>query len=288
MNWLNLNIQTLDSENFLGSDPTDRATWLCLLRYCIGQENGGVIADCLEWGDRKWQQLVRVTKKEAERKCDLWGWSEGTLTVWGYPSDKEGEIQQKRDRAKTNGAKGGRPKKTEVETEVETDKETKEKPTSVNSAKAEGERKGKEGEGKGKEHHHQEEKIDDDDDANWWTDKHPTDIANRMIELQSRINSLHPSWTKRPHFSAKELHALHENAKAWLAVEADDWALLQAFMFAKVPDEWRKDQRDYFQPDNRLGLIGIGSSSILSVADKWAKTCKRHSVPTGIETAKAS
>jgi hypothetical protein len=141
MNWLNLNVQTLDSENFLGSDPIDRATWLCLLRYCIGQENGGVIETCKDWADRKWQQLVRITKKEAERKCDLWAWDGETLIVWGYPSEKEDEIQQKRERAKINGAKGGRPKKTDVETHK--------KPTLVNSAKAEGERKekGKEGEG---------------------------------------------------------------------------------------------------------------------------------------------
>ena len=132
MNWLNLNVQTLDSENFLGSDPVDRATWLCLLRYCIGQENGGVIETCKDWADRKWQQLVRITKKEADRKCDLWAWNGETLIVWGYPADKEDEIQQKRERAKTNGAKGGRPKKT--------NDETNEKPTLVNSAKAEGER----------------------------------------------------------------------------------------------------------------------------------------------------
>ncbi len=138
MNWLNLNIQTLDSENFLGSDPLDRATWLCLLRYCIGQENSGAIANCKEWADRKWQQLVRVTKKETARKCDLWEWNGETLVVWGYPTDKEDEIQQKRERAKTNGAKGGRPKGTNIGTQEE--------PTLVNSAKAEGERKGKEGE----------------------------------------------------------------------------------------------------------------------------------------------
>lgn len=145
MNWLNLNIQTLDSENFVGSDPVDRSTWLCLLRYCIGQENSGVIVNCGEWADRKWQQLVRVTKKEAERKCDLWSWDGETLIVWGYPDDKQDEIQMKRERAKTNGVKGGRPKLTNVG--------TKEKPTLANSAKAEGEgerkEKGKEGGGEG-------------------------------------------------------------------------------------------------------------------------------------------
>ncbi len=139
MNWLNLNVQTLDSEEFLGSDPIDRATWLCLQRYCIGQENGGSIEACKDWSDRKWQQLVRITKKEADRKCDLWSWCGNTLIVWGYPSEKETEVRQKRDTAKTNGAKGGRPKKTDIITD--------EKPTLVNSAKAEGERKGKERKG---------------------------------------------------------------------------------------------------------------------------------------------
>lgn len=137
MNWLNLSIQTLDSENFVGSDPIERGTWLCLLRYCIGQENGGIISECADWADRKWQQLVRITKKEASRECDLWKWDDNTLIVWGYPCEKETEVRQKRDLAKTNGAKGGRPKKTNVETD--------EKPTSVIFEKAE--RKGKEGEG---------------------------------------------------------------------------------------------------------------------------------------------
>jgi hypothetical protein len=145
MNWLNLNIQTLDSENFIGSDPVDRSTWLCLLRFCIGQENSGVIANCGAWADRKWQQLVRITKKEAMRQCDLWEWDGDSLIVWGYPDEKQDEIQMKRERAKTNGVKGGRPKNTNVETNG--------KPTLVNSAKAEGEgerkEKGKEGEGEG-------------------------------------------------------------------------------------------------------------------------------------------
>jgi hypothetical protein len=124
-----------------------------------------------------------------------------------------------------------------------------------------------------------------DDDGDDWGEAYPTVIADRMGELQKRLNALNPSWAKRPHFSAKELQALSANAKAWLDVSDEDWALLTAFMFARIPDEWRKDPRDFFQPDNRLGLIGIGPSSILSVADKWAKACKRHNVPTGIPNA---
>jgi hypothetical protein len=139
MNWLNLNIQTLDSENFLGSEPIDRATWLCLQRFCIGQENSGIIPDCRDWADRKWQQLVRITKKEVSRVCDLWSWDGNSLIVWAYPLDKEAEIQHlreigrstssaKRDAAKANGSKGGRPKNNPTENPTETEQETHAEP----------------------------------------------------------------------------------------------------------------------------------------------------------------
>lgn len=158
MDWINLHTSFLDSPDFLGAEPTDRATWLCLLRYCVGQENSGTIAAAEAWGDRKWQQLVRVTSKEVRRNCDLWRWIGDDLVVSAYPHDKQGEIQGKRnggrsggkaitqakgDSARANGALGGRPKTqaiTQAETETETQAEPKVNPT-------EGERKGREGEG---------------------------------------------------------------------------------------------------------------------------------------------
>jgi len=150
MNWINLNVNVLDSEEFLGAEPTERGTWLCLLRYCCGQENGGKIEGANAWKDRKWQQVVRVTLKEVQASCDLWRWEGDDLFVEFYPEDKEAEIRQKRENAKTNGARGGRPKKTNDEANVGTGIGSGKKPTSVISAKAEreGERKenGKEGE----------------------------------------------------------------------------------------------------------------------------------------------
>lgn len=111
MNWLNLNVSVLDSPEFLGCEPTERATWLCLLRYCIGQENGGLIAGCLVWKDRQWQQLVRVTAQEALTSCALWKWEGDNLRVLHYPSEKESEIKTKRE----HGKRGGRPRKSEPE-----------------------------------------------------------------------------------------------------------------------------------------------------------------------------
>ena len=107
MQWININVTTLDSEAFIGSDPVQRATWLCLLRYCTGQENGGRILDAAEWSDRKWQQIVRVTRKEVRSTSVLWSWDGNHLVLAFYPLDRENEVRANR----LNGTKGGRPRK---------------------------------------------------------------------------------------------------------------------------------------------------------------------------------
>jgi hypothetical protein len=148
MNWINIETTTLDSEEFVGSEPINRATWLCLFRFCAGQENGGVIVGCKSWADRKWQQLARVTQSEVFAESALWDWVGDDLHLWSYPTDKESEVKQRRERARTNGQRGGRPALVPPLAAVETNVGTQNKPTLVNSGKAEGEREG-EGEGEG-------------------------------------------------------------------------------------------------------------------------------------------
>lgn len=152
MDWINLHSSTLDSPAFVGSSPIERSTWLCLLRFCIGQENGGRIVGALLWKDRQWQQLARVTLREVKASSRLWTWEGDDLVVSFYPVEKEQEVKDRRATARTNGAKGGRPQKTNTETNVGPDVapnvETHGKPTLVISAKAEGEGEGeREGEG---------------------------------------------------------------------------------------------------------------------------------------------
>src|SRR6478609_975376 len=105
MIWFNIHTSTLDSEEFLGSAPVDQATWLKLERYCIGQENGGVIRGAKAWTNRRCQQLVGATRKEALRDCQLWEWDGDDLKVKFYPADKELEVQAKRQAAKSTNAK---------------------------------------------------------------------------------------------------------------------------------------------------------------------------------------
>jgi len=103
MNYLNLRIETLSSEAFLGTEPTNRATWLCLLRYCAQHETGGVISGAADWGNRKWMQLCGVTEEEVSAECDLWRWDGEDLCVCFYPIEQEAELQAKREAGKKYG-----------------------------------------------------------------------------------------------------------------------------------------------------------------------------------------
>jgi hypothetical protein len=104
MNWINIRVEFLQGEVFRGCEPTDRATWLCLLGYCHSQENGGVLLNCRDWPDRKWQQVVAVTKEEVNRVCGLWFWDGDDLVVREYPVEKQAEIAAKREAGKRRAA----------------------------------------------------------------------------------------------------------------------------------------------------------------------------------------
>jgi len=149
MDWLNIHRSTLAAEQFLGCEPIQRATWLCLMAYCADQENGGRIEGAAEWNDRKWQHVVRVTKSEVSESCPLWSWDGGAVVVWAYPTEKEAEVRRNRE----NGGKGGRPPKptgNQVVTSGLTQIETQTEPTAPISAETEEERKGKERKEKGR------------------------------------------------------------------------------------------------------------------------------------------
>jgi hypothetical protein len=108
MIYLNLKTSTLRSPEFIGSEPTARATWLSLICYCCEQENGGIIPECLGWKDRQWQQTCGVTHAEVNESSDLWQWSGNALAVAFYPKDKEVEVQAKREAGRRGGKRSGK------------------------------------------------------------------------------------------------------------------------------------------------------------------------------------
>lgn len=107
MNWLNIHTPALRSPDFIGSDPTARATWLYVTAYCCEQENGGRIVGARHWKDRQWQQTCGVTLAEVEASSPLISWDGEDIIVASYPEQKEKEVQSKRKAGKKGGKASG-------------------------------------------------------------------------------------------------------------------------------------------------------------------------------------
>lgn len=103
MEWLNIRLTQFASPEYVRSAPIERATWIQLLQYCCGQENGGIITDCADWKDRTWQQICGVTLREVKSTSRLWYWDGNNLHVWGYPLEKERLVQLNRDTGRQGG-----------------------------------------------------------------------------------------------------------------------------------------------------------------------------------------
>ena len=104
MHWIKIPLEDLRSDEFLGSDPVQQATWLKLLAHCADQENYGVIEDCRDWKDRRWLITAGVTLAEVAAESDLWAFVGDTLVVNGYCLNEQELVQKKRN----GGSKGGR------------------------------------------------------------------------------------------------------------------------------------------------------------------------------------
>jgi len=117
MKHLNIEIAVLRSPDFLGADPVDRATWLCLLAFCADQENSGIIRSCRGWKDRQWQQVAGVTLEEVSKQTMLWNWLGDDLLVFHYPTKAEEFAKTMRER----GSRGGKAKKADAQAYAQAD-----------------------------------------------------------------------------------------------------------------------------------------------------------------------
>lgn len=148
MEFINLHVSVLDSPQFLTAEPVDRATWLCLYRFCAGQENGGRILGAGAFTDRAWQQLAGVLLKEVRRSSGLWRWDGDDLVVEFYNIEQETQVKRLRSQASAGGRarwhreNGASPLPTAMPQGI---------PAGTAAGKGDGNAKGKERKGKGKE-----------------------------------------------------------------------------------------------------------------------------------------
>lgn len=248
MNWININTDTLRSEEYLGAEPVERATWLNLLAWCCVQENGGEIENCREWKDRKWQQLCGVTKNEVETECELFTFHGQNLIVSFYPDEMEKKVQTNRK----NGSKGGRPKKTASQT-IENkggkpcgfDSLNHVVPKRLNVKK----RKSK------------ERVIEKKGEATRTREGAPA--QDQFSELKTKINNLRPEWQSPSTWSyVEEQHLFNGAARQMAEIDDDDWQTLERFFKAHLDNA-----KAYWRPNSRGKFVE-------SFADVWA-SCQR-------------
>ena len=92
---------------FIGVEPVQRATWLCLMLFCAEHETGGVIAGCRQWGDRRWMQTCGVTKAEILVESTLFRFAGNDLVVWGYQEEYEASVLARREAGRKGGLRSG-------------------------------------------------------------------------------------------------------------------------------------------------------------------------------------
>ena len=241
MNWLNLQTSVIRSPEYVGCDPIQRATWLNLIIYCAEQENGGVIPSAASWKDRRWQQTCGVTKDEVGDQCELWSFDGENLNLWGYPTEKEEEIQKMRE----SGARGGK-KRAENAAKSKEKQDSSSPPSTLPSSPPSTERKGKEKERKETlPPTPQTEASESEED--FYEENMPTGNAQSMLELEKRVRSLRSGWELPLAYS--EQRQLAAAARCLSELTAAQWQTLKDYMHAKIPQgvpAWQPRMRSKF------------------------------------------
>lgn len=147
MEYINIPLYVIRSNEYIGADPTQRATWLSLVAWSCDQENMGRIAGARSWGDRRWMQSCGVMASEVAESCGLFHWDGDDLVISFYPADAQREIERKREIARANGRKGGRKPTPEPMPETNVGSDVGNQPRIANEAPLESEKKGKEKKG---------------------------------------------------------------------------------------------------------------------------------------------
>lgn len=147
MEYINIPLYVIRSNEYIGADPTQRATWLSLVAWSCDQENMGRIAGARSWGDRRWMQSCGVMASEVAESCGLFHWDGDDLVISFYPADAQREIERKREIARINGRKGGRKPTSEPMPETNVGSNVGNQPRIANEVPLESEKKGKEKKG---------------------------------------------------------------------------------------------------------------------------------------------
>jgi len=107
MVFINIHVSAIDSVEFQSADDSGQATWLKLMRFLCGQEDGDRVRGAANWTDRTWMRTCGVSRKDVNQACQLWRWDGLDLIVKFYPHEAEAAIKAKRKAGKDRWAQHG-------------------------------------------------------------------------------------------------------------------------------------------------------------------------------------
>ncbi len=278
MEYINIPLYVIRSNEYIGADPTQRATWLSLIAWSCDQENMGRIAGARSWGDRRWMQSCGVMASEVAESCGLFRWDGDDLVISFYPADAQREIERKREIARANGRKGGRKPTPEPIPETNVGSDVGNQRWIANEASLESEKKGKEKKG------NREGETTTVDSTPWEdvpppppvfsspsrpriADNHPA-ADPRAWQFIVACLQVNPVWSKTMPTAQEQGIALEAWESCKGSVTPKDIRLLQAY-YASDLDSDRKG-KPFWRPDSR-SRFWEKFNDVLTHATRWAK-----------------
>ncbi len=278
MEYINIPLYVIRSNEYIGADPTQRATWLSLVAWSCDQENMGRIAGARSWGDRRWMQSCGVMASEVAESCGLFRWDGDDLVISFYPADAQREIERKREIARANGRKGGRKPSSEPILGTNVGSDVGNQPRIANEAPLESEKKGKEKKG------NREGETTTVDSTPWEdvpppppvfsspsrpriADNHPA-ADPRAWQFIVACLQVNPVWSKTMPTAQEQGIALEAWESCKGSVTPKDIRLLQAY-YASDLDSDRKG-KPFWRPDSR-SRFWEKFNDVLTHATRWAK-----------------
>lgn len=290
MEYINIPLYVIRSNEYIGADPTQRATWLSLVAWSCDQENMGRIAGARYWGDRRWMQSCGVMASEVAESCGLYHWDGDDLVISFYPADAQREIERKREIARANGRKGGRKPTSEPMPETNVGSNIGNQPWIANDTPSESEKKGKEKKGNregetttvdstpGEEPSTapalpaspfpDRERLNDVRGmhcADNHADLGASPGAARFVTACLEIN---PSWSRTLPTALEQAAALEAYRSAQGRVTPRDMEMLKAYYASGLTHD--RSNKAFWRPDSRRKFWEC-FGDVLTHADRWAK-----------------
>lgn len=290
MEYINIPLYVIRSNEYIGADPTQRATWLSLIAWSCDQENMGRIAGARSWGDRRWMQSCGVMASEVAESCGLFRWDGDDLVISFYPADAQREIERKREIARANGRKGGRKPTPEPIPEINVGSDVGNQPWIANEAPLESEKKGKEKKGNiggetttvdstpGEEapaapvlpaqSFPNRERLNDVRGMRCADNHADLGASPGAARFMAACLEINPSWSRTMPTAIEQAAALEAYRSAQGRVTPRDMEMLKAYYSSGLTHD--RNNKAFWRPDSRKKFWEC-FGDVLTHADRWAK-----------------